>query len=111
MKPRNKTIRVFLSSTFEDLKMERDALQLKAFYNLREHCREKEDKFQAMDLALKTSKFFITLRWLDSDHIMVKPITRSASSSAKAVTPTANHNKSCKRVNVCFYTLSLLGNY
>ncbi len=50
MKPRNKTIRVFLSSTFEDLVMERDALQQKAFHNLREYCREKGWQFQAVDL-------------------------------------------------------------
>jgi NACHT domain- and WD repeat-containing protein len=50
MKPRNKTIRVFLSSTFEDLKMERDALQQKAFRNLREYCRERGWQFQAVDL-------------------------------------------------------------
>jgi WD40 repeat protein len=50
MKLRSKTIRVFLSSTFEDLKMERDALQKKAFKNLREHCREKGWQFQAVDL-------------------------------------------------------------
>ena len=49
MKPRNKTIRVFLSSTFEDLKMERDALQQKAFRNLREYCRERGWQFQAVD--------------------------------------------------------------
>ena len=50
MKLRNKTIRVYLSSTFEDLKMERDALQKTAFRNLREYCRENGWQFQAVDL-------------------------------------------------------------
>ncbi len=50
MKLRNKTIRVFLSSTFEDLIMEKDALQQKAFYNLGEYCWEQGWQFQAVNL-------------------------------------------------------------
>ncbi|MBE0640230.1 MAG: DUF4062 domain-containing protein [Bacteroidales bacterium] len=50
MKLRNKTIRVFLSSTFEDLKAERDALQQGAFKNLRRYCKSQGWQFQAVDL-------------------------------------------------------------
>ncbi|MBN1892972.1 tetratricopeptide repeat protein, partial [bacterium] len=50
MHRRTKIIRVFVSSTFEDLKLERDALQQGAFRNLREYCREKGWQFQAVDL-------------------------------------------------------------
>ena len=39
-----------MSSTFEDFKLERDALQLGAFKNLRTYCQERGWQFQAVDL-------------------------------------------------------------
>ncbi len=42
--------RVFISSTFEDWKLERDFLQRGAFRNLRQYCLEKGWHFQAVDL-------------------------------------------------------------
>lgn len=50
MPRQTKIIRVFVSSTFEDLRMERDALQKRAFRNLRQYCQEKGWQFQAVDL-------------------------------------------------------------
>jgi WD40 repeat protein len=44
------TFRVFVSSTFEDLKAERDALQLEVFPKLRKLCEEHGARFQAIDL-------------------------------------------------------------
>ncbi len=45
-----RTFRVFVSSTFEDLKAERDALQRDLFPKLRELCEENSARFQAIDL-------------------------------------------------------------
>jgi len=45
-----RTFRVFVSSTFEDLKDERDALQRVVFPRLRKLCEEKGARFQAIDL-------------------------------------------------------------
>ena len=45
-----RTFRVFVSSTFEDLKAERDALQREVFPKLRKLCEEKGARFQAIDL-------------------------------------------------------------
>src|SRR5580704_5369679 len=45
-----RTFRVFVSSTFEDLKTERDALQLEVFPKLRKLCEENGARFQAIDL-------------------------------------------------------------
>ncbi|MCF7859127.1 MAG: DUF4062 domain-containing protein [Candidatus Cloacimonetes bacterium] len=50
MQRRRKIIRVFVSSTFEDFKLERDALQLGAFKNLRTYCQKQGWQFQAVDL-------------------------------------------------------------
>ena len=50
MKRQSKIFRVFLSSTFEDLKLERDSLQNGAFKRLREYCLKKGWQFQAIDL-------------------------------------------------------------
>ncbi|MCF7859125.1 MAG: DUF4062 domain-containing protein [Candidatus Cloacimonetes bacterium] len=50
MQRRRKIIRVFVSSTFEDFKLERDALQLRAFKNLRTYCQKQGWQFQAVDL-------------------------------------------------------------
>ena len=44
------TFRVFISSTFADLKKERNALQAKVFPRLRELCAQRGARFQAIDL-------------------------------------------------------------
>ena len=44
------TFRVFVSSTFEDLKAERDALQREVFPRLRKLCEANNARFQAIDL-------------------------------------------------------------
>ena len=46
----SKTFRIFVSSTFSDLKEERNALQSEVFPRLRELCQEYGCKFQAIDL-------------------------------------------------------------
>jgi hypothetical protein len=45
-----RTFRVFVSSTFEDLKEERDALQRDVFPKLRTLCGQHGARFQAIDL-------------------------------------------------------------
>ncbi|MGD1074020.1 MAG: DUF4062 domain-containing protein, partial [Bryobacteraceae bacterium] len=45
-----RTFRVFVSSTFEDLKAERDALQREVFPRLRKLCEANNARFQAIDL-------------------------------------------------------------
>ena len=45
-----KTIRVFVSSTFSDLKAERNALQAYVFPRLRELCEQHGARFQPIDL-------------------------------------------------------------
>jgi WD40 repeat protein len=45
-----RTFRVFVSSTFEDLKAERDALQENVFPEVEKFCSEKGARFQAIDL-------------------------------------------------------------
>ncbi len=45
-----RTFRVFVSSTFEDLQAERDALQRDVFPKLRQFCEENGARFQAIDL-------------------------------------------------------------
>jgi hypothetical protein len=45
-----RTFRVFVSSTFEDLKAERDALQHDVFPRLRKLCEKNNARFQAIDL-------------------------------------------------------------
>jgi hypothetical protein len=45
-----RTFRVFVSSIFEDLKAERDALQRDIFPRLRKLCEENNARFQAIDL-------------------------------------------------------------
>ena len=45
-----RTFRVFVSSTFEDLKAERDALQRDVFPKLRQLCEENGARFQSIDL-------------------------------------------------------------
>ena len=45
-----RTFRVFVSSTFADLKAERDALAERVFPRLRELCWQNGARFQAVDL-------------------------------------------------------------
>lgn len=46
----SRTIRLFVSSTFSDLKAERDALEARVFPRLRQFCLSKGLRFQAIDL-------------------------------------------------------------
>ncbi len=48
--------RVFVSSTFSDLQVERDALQRDVFPKLRDLCRQHGARFQAVDLRWGVSK-------------------------------------------------------
>lgn len=50
------TFRVFVSSTFSDLKAERDALQRDVFPRLREYCQDHGARFQAIDLRWGVSE-------------------------------------------------------
>ena len=50
MSGRSLTFRVFVSSTFADMAPERNVLQEKTFPRLREYCRERGARFQAVDL-------------------------------------------------------------
>ncbi len=43
-------IRVFVSSTFSDMKHERNALEADAFPKLEQHCQRQGFQFQAIDL-------------------------------------------------------------
>jgi len=45
-----RTFRVFVSSTFDDLKVERDALQREVFPRLRKPCEENNASLQPIDL-------------------------------------------------------------
>jgi len=46
----NKTFRIFVSSTFSDMKEERNALQKYVFPKLRELCMQHSYRFQVIDL-------------------------------------------------------------
>jgi hypothetical protein len=50
------TFRVLVSSTFSDLKAERDALQARVFPRLREFCARRGARFQAIDLRWGASQ-------------------------------------------------------
>lgn len=50
------TFRVFVSSTFSDLKAERNALQQNTFPRLRKYCAERNARFQAIDLRWGVSQ-------------------------------------------------------
>ena len=52
----SRTFRVFISSTFSDLKEERDALQKEVFPKLRELCKKQGFSFQAIDLRWGVSE-------------------------------------------------------
>lgn len=56
MTRRDLIFRVFVSSTFSDLIAERNALQEKTFPELREYCRERGARFQAIDLRWGVSQ-------------------------------------------------------
>jgi hypothetical protein len=45
-----RTFRIFVSSTFSDLKEERNALQARVFPALKKLCEEHKTRFQAIDL-------------------------------------------------------------
>jgi len=53
MDRRELTFRVFVSSTFSDLKAERDALESDVFPRLREYCQKHGCRFQAIDLRFR----------------------------------------------------------
>jgi hypothetical protein len=53
---RDLIFRVFVSSTFEDMKPERNALQKVVFPQLREYCRQRNARFQAVDLRWGVSE-------------------------------------------------------
>jgi hypothetical protein len=65
-----RTFRVFVSSTFEDLKAERDALQREVFPKLRQLCEENGAGFQAIDL-----------RWGVRDEVALGPEFMPSSAS------------------------------
>ena len=52
----SKTFRIFVSSTFNDLKEERNALQENVFPTLRKLCMEHRFRFQAIDLRWGVSE-------------------------------------------------------
>src|SRR6266508_2040440 len=52
----NRTFRIFVSSTFSDLKEERNALQREVFPKLRELCLQHGCRFQAIDLRWGVSE-------------------------------------------------------
>ena len=56
MAPNNKTYRVFISSTFSDLKVERNALQERVFPRLRALCQQHGARFQPIDLRWGVSE-------------------------------------------------------
>ena len=52
----SRTFRVFVSSTFTDLKAERDRLHQQVFPRLRSLCRQRGSRFQAIDLRWGVSE-------------------------------------------------------
>lgn len=56
MPQQTKTFRVFISSTFTDMKLERSILQKDAFPRLEKFCEERGAKFQAVDLRWGVSE-------------------------------------------------------
>ena len=56
MTAQSRTFRIFVSSTFSDLKAERDALQARVFPALRDFCAERGVRFQAIDLRWGVSQ-------------------------------------------------------
>ena len=56
MSRQSNTFRIFVSSTFSDLKAERNALQEKVFPRLRELCQAHGARFQVIDLRWGVSE-------------------------------------------------------
>lgn len=56
MARRELLFRIFVSSTFSDLVAERAALQERVFSSLREYCRGRAARFQAIDLRWGVSQ-------------------------------------------------------
>lgn len=52
----SRTFRIFVSSTFDDFWLERNALQSVVFRHLREHCEDNDCSFQAIDLRWGVSR-------------------------------------------------------
>jgi hypothetical protein len=52
----SRTIRLFVSSTFTDMKAERNILQREVFPQLQRHCLSKGLRFQAIDLRWGVSE-------------------------------------------------------
>ena len=73
---RSRTFRLFVSSTFQDLRAERNALHAYVFPRLRELCRRHDCRFQAIDLrwgvsgeaALDQQTMLICLREIERCH-------------------------------------------
>jgi hypothetical protein len=73
---RSRTFRLFVSSTFQDLRAERNALHAHVFPRLRELCRRHDCRFQAIDLrwgvsseaALDQQTMTICLREIERCH-------------------------------------------
>jgi len=74
MARRDLTFRVFVSSTFSDLKAERNALQKNVFPQLRELCLQYGCRFQAIDLRWDVSQEAAresALRLIDVSDIII----------------------------------------
>ena len=56
MPPSTRTFRIFVSSTFSDLKAERNALQERVFPRLRDLCQQHGARFQVIDLRWGVSE-------------------------------------------------------
>lgn len=86
----NRMFRVFVSSTFNDMKAERDALQARVFPKLQELCLQNGSRFQAIDL-----------RWGVSDE---------AALDQKAVPICMAEIQRCQEVSPSLNFIALLGN-
>lgn len=82
--------RLFVSSTFGDMQMERDALQKSVFPQLRQLCRERGARFQAIDL-----------RW---------GVSQEASNDQRTIAICLEEIRRCRRLSPNIYFLVLLGN-
>lgn len=88
--PQSRIFRIFLSSTFSDMKAERDALQARVFPKLQELCLQNGSRFQAIDL-----------RWGVSDE---------AALDQKAVPICIAEIQRCQEVSPNLNFIVLLGN-
>ena len=55
---RSRTFRIFVSSTFSDLELERNALQKIVYPELKSFCRQHQAEFEAIDLRWGVSQDF-----------------------------------------------------